>query len=323
VPLETASVISDLVSSNPAASDPLAGADDHIRLIKATVKNTFPNVTGQVTASHADLNSVKTGITKLLGSGVYFDTNTTDGFKNTLAGDIDVVLQGTIAATFQRAGGVNFFKADVIQANTSITGPGMCPVGAILIWPSATLPPSTEGVFAWCNGTAYSRTTYATCYSRLGGAASPYGQGDGSTTFNVPNYQEVALVGVSGMGGATAPGLLTSIASGIKTVFNGLFGADTKTLLRSDLPNVAPTFTGTSGSVSVTGSFSAPYIANNFQTGTAPNPCSYMGNTTYNVTCTGNFTPQGTVQSLNGNVTQTAIGTVGPSRTTGFIIRLA
>jgi hypothetical protein len=47
VPLETATYISDLVTSNPAASDPLSGADDHIRLIKATIKATFPNFTGR------------------------------------------------------------------------------------------------------------------------------------------------------------------------------------------------------------------------------------------------------------------------------------
>lgn len=48
MPLETATFISDLVTSNPAASDPLAGADDHLRLIKATLKNTLGH-TGPLT----------------------------------------------------------------------------------------------------------------------------------------------------------------------------------------------------------------------------------------------------------------------------------
>lgn len=47
-----------------------------------------------------------------------------------------------------------------------------------------------------CNGAAVSRTTYATLYAALGGAASPFGQGDGSTTFNVPDARGRAIIGV-------------------------------------------------------------------------------------------------------------------------------
>jgi hypothetical protein len=63
--LETGTFISDLVVTNPVASDPLAAADDHLRLIKTTVKNTFPNVTGAVTKTHTQLNNAvdKTGDT--------------------------------------------------------------------------------------------------------------------------------------------------------------------------------------------------------------------------------------------------------------------
>ncbi len=48
MPLETAVFISDLVTSNPAASDPLAGVDDDLRLIKATTKATLAH-TGPLT----------------------------------------------------------------------------------------------------------------------------------------------------------------------------------------------------------------------------------------------------------------------------------
>jgi hypothetical protein len=57
LPLETGTYISDLNTSNPAASDGLSQADDHLRLIKSTVKASFPNVTGAVTAPQAALNS--------------------------------------------------------------------------------------------------------------------------------------------------------------------------------------------------------------------------------------------------------------------------
>jgi microcystin-dependent protein len=55
--LETGSYISDLVVTNPVGSDPIAQADDHIRLLKASLKNTFPNVKGAVSASHENLSN--------------------------------------------------------------------------------------------------------------------------------------------------------------------------------------------------------------------------------------------------------------------------
>lgn len=65
MPLETASYISDLNSSNPAATDPLDKADDHIRLIKGAVKSTFPNVAGAVLPTHTELNYVD-GVTSAI-----------------------------------------------------------------------------------------------------------------------------------------------------------------------------------------------------------------------------------------------------------------
>lgn len=60
--LETGVYISDLVPANPGPNDLKSLGDDHLRLIKSTLKTTFPNVTGAVTAAHTDLNNV-TGLT--------------------------------------------------------------------------------------------------------------------------------------------------------------------------------------------------------------------------------------------------------------------
>jgi hypothetical protein len=56
MPLETASTINELEPSNPASTDQLAQADEHLRLIKTVLLNTFPNITGPVTATQADLS---------------------------------------------------------------------------------------------------------------------------------------------------------------------------------------------------------------------------------------------------------------------------
>jgi microcystin-dependent protein len=45
VPLETATFIPDLVVTNPAHTDGLSQADSHLRLLKSTLKSTFPNFT--------------------------------------------------------------------------------------------------------------------------------------------------------------------------------------------------------------------------------------------------------------------------------------
>ncbi len=63
--LESATYISDLVTTNPTGSDSRATADDHIRLLKSTIKTTFPNVTGAVTPTHTELNYVD-GVTSAI-----------------------------------------------------------------------------------------------------------------------------------------------------------------------------------------------------------------------------------------------------------------
>ena len=67
--LESATYIDGLVSTNPVTTDSLNQVDDHLRLIKSAVKATFPNLTGAVTASQAELNLLA-GLTSLVPPGV-------------------------------------------------------------------------------------------------------------------------------------------------------------------------------------------------------------------------------------------------------------
>lgn len=55
--LETVSYIGSLVPTNPSSTDTVSQADDHIRLIKQVLLNTFPNLTGQVTLSQSQMNN--------------------------------------------------------------------------------------------------------------------------------------------------------------------------------------------------------------------------------------------------------------------------
>jgi hypothetical protein len=59
MPLESVAYISDLVATNPVnATDQVAQGDDHLRNIKLALLNTFPNITGAMTATHGELNQL-------------------------------------------------------------------------------------------------------------------------------------------------------------------------------------------------------------------------------------------------------------------------
>jgi hypothetical protein len=63
--LETGTYINSLNASNPVGTDAKSAGDDHIRLVKSTIKNTFPNVAGAVTPTHTELNYVD-GVTSAI-----------------------------------------------------------------------------------------------------------------------------------------------------------------------------------------------------------------------------------------------------------------
>jgi len=62
MPIESASFIHQLEPANPAGSDPIADSDNHIRLIKTALKNTFPNITAPVTANQHQLAGLPAGL---------------------------------------------------------------------------------------------------------------------------------------------------------------------------------------------------------------------------------------------------------------------
>lgn len=62
-------------------------------------------------------------------------------------------------------------------------------VGEMVGWP--LIAPIPANWFR-CNGQAISRTVYAGLFAISGGGASPFGPGDGVTTFNVPNIAAIA-----------------------------------------------------------------------------------------------------------------------------------
>ena len=82
-----------------------------------------------------------------------------------------------------------------------------------MIAPFAT-PAAPEG-WLLCNGAAVSRTTYYALYYALGGADSPFGQGNGSTTFNLPDLRGRIPLGLDNMGGTSANRVTATTADAI------------------------------------------------------------------------------------------------------------
>jgi len=70
------------------------------------------------------------------------------------------------------------------------------PVGCIMMWPLASAP---DG-WLLCAGAAVSRSTYADLFSALG---IDYGAGDGSTTFNLPDFAGRSPKGVGTSSGGS------------------------------------------------------------------------------------------------------------------------
>ncbi len=73
--LESTTYIDGLVSTNPTGTDPRSQGDDHIRLVKSSVKATFPSLTGAVTSTQVELNLLD-GVTATTAEINYLDIPT-------------------------------------------------------------------------------------------------------------------------------------------------------------------------------------------------------------------------------------------------------
>jgi microcystin-dependent protein len=84
-------------------------------------------------------------------------------------------------------------QGTVEQLNQTVSV-GVVPVGAVFWFAGSSVP---DG-YLLCDGSAVSRSTYATLYTRIG---TTYGAGDGTTTFNVPKLTDDRFIK-----GSTTPG---------------------------------------------------------------------------------------------------------------------
>ena len=115
------------------------------------------------------------------------------------------------------------FAANVILQSTkgasSTTTAGnevapLLPVGSIIVWPETTAPSGWE----IADGTAKSRTVFAGLFALIG---TDYGTGDGSTTFNLPNFKDRLALGKGTNNGTIASAQGSMAASSKITTDSG------------------------------------------------------------------------------------------------------
>jgi hypothetical protein len=127
--------------------------------------------------------------------------------------------------------GLDADTVDGIHANDSSI---LNPTGSIIMYGAAAAP----GGYYLCEGAAISRSTYSALFGVIG---TTYGAGDGSTTFNVPDFRDRAPYGAStftlgsktagevNASGQNSTGTGTSGSSGASTVANNTGSGTTGT----------------------------------------------------------------------------------------------
>lgn len=123
--VETATYIDDLNSSYPAGSDQKLEGDNHIRLLKAVLLATFPNIAGIVSASHTELsllNGLTATSTELnLLHGITALSSTDDVIDNFPSGTL-MTFQQTSAPTGWTKSTTHNDKAFRVVSGTASSG---------------------------------------------------------------------------------------------------------------------------------------------------------------------------------------------------------
>ena len=122
MPLETATYLDTLDPANPAGTDQVREADNHLRLIKQVLQNTFPQINAAVTANATELNLLD-GLTEIPSAG-------TPAYPTTLVEDTtldqinnDLTLTGITSDA-------NEIFVRMIDVNMGSTSPPIMQVGS-------------------------------------------------------------------------------------------------------------------------------------------------------------------------------------------------
>ena len=146
------------------------------------------------------------------GNPVVPATVISTSWANTTLSDIATALTGSVSAdgqtpitgNLQMSSNLITGLGNGVSAQDAVTLSQLNAVnsvitGSIQMWPTASAPTG----YLLCAGSAVSRTTYADLFAILG---TTFGAGDGSTTFNLPNYTDKMPIGAGTIAALGATG---------------------------------------------------------------------------------------------------------------------
>lgn len=142
-------------------------------------------------------------------SGTVPTTNVDAGTDSPSAARADIKQAIEAVNTMVGARGQTDGIASTDSTGKVPTAQGGIPSGALMDYAGTTEPTG----WLFCAGQAVSRTTYANLFAAIGTA---FGAGDGSTTFNVPDFRGRVAAGRDDMGGTNAQ-RLTVVLNGTTT----------------------------------------------------------------------------------------------------------
>ena len=161
---------------NTTAKQVVEAINEVLASLNTYKSSTNDSITG-LTNSKAPTNHASSATTYGTGSGTNYGhvklSDSTDGTERESDG---VAATPAAVATVQTA-------VDALSINLAM------PAGVTVPYAGATSPTG----WLLCNGQAVSRTSYPRLFEAIG---TTYGQGDGSTTFNVPDLRECNPVGI-------------------------------------------------------------------------------------------------------------------------------
>ena len=185
---------------------------------------------------------------------------------------------------------LNRVQANISLAFSRLTTPSTFPVGAVIAFAGDTAPSG----YLLCDGSAVSRTKYKLLFGVLGVSC---GNGDGSGTFNLPDYRGMFLRGVTG----TAT---TDPNASSRTAMNtgGNTGNNVGSVQTSGFGS--HTHTGTTDATDLSHTHTVPFYTTVTET-------SGGANSVQTATTSGTVTSSGASASMNHTHTITTAGTGG------------
>lgn len=225
---------------------PIINSEDSDSLAKLTTANLYANVGAYMVATYPTIfNATATFTsaleTKLNGIEALADVTDVDNIGSSIAGGS--TIDETTLADDDKFGVVDTSASSVAKGmlaskliNWIMNKLGLH--GIVVGYAGSTAPT----YWALCYGQAVSRTTYSALFAKIG---TTYGVGDGSTTFNLPDYRGRVEAGKDNMGGVSANRLTAQTGGVDGDTLGAVGGAETHTLSEAQIP--AHAHDGTTG----------------------------------------------------------------------------